>query len=443
MSVTKIILTGIRWLLHSPRFVTRLVTVETARAVLARLSVPTSALEAPTGPRQILADVSVISRGDAGTGIQRVVRELLQQLIAHPPPGYVVRPVYATHWHGFRHASQYHATLLGRAPDSLATGAVDVRAGDIFLGMDLAARTLPLYPLSLARWKISGVKFFFLVYDLLPVLHPEWFTSSAVNAYREWIRTVATFADGAVCISKSVSDELKQWLTDTYGKAVAESISATWFHLSGAISTMKPGRNLSERNPAELLKRISRRPSILMVGTIEPRKGYEQVLAAFEALWRDGVDVNLVIVGRPGWKVDELIQKMRGHPEAGSRLIWFDDADDELLRDLYGTADGLLMASEGEGFGLPMAEAALFRKPVLCRDLPVFRETAENQATFFSDRTGTGLAASISSWLELIRKRQAPTMVSVGHLTWQDSARDLTRNLLQHSASLPRAGKQR
>jgi hypothetical protein len=61
----------------------------------------------------------------------------------------------------------------------------------------------------------------------------------------------------------------------------------------------------------------------------------------------------------------------------------------------------------------------------------VFRETAENQATFFSGRTGASLAAAISSWLDLIRKRQAPTMVSIGHLTWQDSARDLTRNLLQ------------
>src|SRR5882672_1477236 len=204
MSVTKVILVGIRWLLHSPRFATRLVTVEKARAILSNLSRNTPARDASVGPRQILADVSVISRNDAGTGIQRVVRELLRQMIANPPSGYVVRPVYATHWRGFRYADQYYAALGGKEPDVANTAKVVVRAGDIFIGMDLAARTLPLYPFSLARWKASGVRFFFIVYDLLPVLHPEWFTSSAVNAYRDWMRTVAIYADGAVCISRSV-----------------------------------------------------------------------------------------------------------------------------------------------------------------------------------------------------------------------------------------------
>ena len=39
-----------------------------------------------------------------------------------------------------------------------------------------------------------------------------------------------------------------------------------------------------------------------MVGTLEPRKGYLQALDAFERLWEQGVEVNLVIVGREGWK---------------------------------------------------------------------------------------------------------------------------------------------
>src|SRR6185295_5096695 len=107
MSVRKVILAGARWLRGSPRFVPRLVTVEKARAILSRLARNAPPPDAAPGPRQLLADVSVISKSDAGTGIQRVVRELLRQLITYPPRGYIVRPVYATQWRGFRYADHY------------------------------------------------------------------------------------------------------------------------------------------------------------------------------------------------------------------------------------------------------------------------------------------------------------------------------------------------
>jgi glycosyltransferase involved in cell wall biosynthesis len=300
--------------------------------------------------------------------------------------------------------------------------------------MDLAAHTLPLYPFSHARWKASGVKFFFVVYDLLPVLHPEWFTSSAVRAYRDWIRTVAIFADGTACISRSVSVELKGWLASTYGKEVSQSISAGWFHLSGEISTVIPNQRHAEYLP-DLLDRIGKRLTVLMVGTIEPRKGYQQVLSAFEKLWKNGRDCNLVIVGRAGWKVEGLLGKIRSHPEAGNRLIWLDGAGDEVLSVLYRAVNGLLMASEGEGFGLPIAEAASVGKPVLARDLPVFREIAGDNARYFSGTTAEDLAVEIETWLDLIHQGRAPTLNNIDHLlNWKKSALQLSHCLnLKHS----------
>ncbi len=425
MSAGKLILTGVRWLLHTPRYLTRLVTVGTARALLSRAK----AAAAPgPGPRQILADVSVISRNDAGTGIQRVVRELLRQLIAHPPPGYVVRPVYATHWRRFRYADRYEALLMEQRPADAPTGKVVVRAGDIFLGMDLAARTLPLYPFTLARWKSAGVRFYFLVYDLLPVLHPEWFTPQAVRAYQDWMRTVAILADGAVCISRSVADELKQWLSDAYGRAVSDSISATWFHLSGDISSnADQGR---QAGVDALLENAKKRLSILMVGTIEPRKGYAQALSAFEQLWKDGRDVNLFIVGRVGWKTGDLILRLREHPETGKRLIWVGNASDEILCAMYGAADGLLMASEGEGFGLPIAEAARYGMPVLARDLPVLREIAGAGALYFSGLAPEQLALAILEWMELIQRKLAPTSNNRHLSTWKEAAQQLTDSIM-------------
>ncbi len=95
-----------------------------------------------------------------------------------------------------------------------------------------------------------------------------------------------------------------------------------------------------------------------MVGTIEPRKGHAMVLSAFETLWAEGHDVNLVIVGRKGWLVDALCSRLAGHARLGRRLFWFESASDEYLDAIYANSSCLMAASEGEGFGLPLIEAA-------------------------------------------------------------------------------------
>ena len=121
-----------------------------------------------------------------------------------------------------------------------------------------------------------------------------------------------------------------------------------------------------------------------MVGTVEPRKGHAQTLAAFERLWADGVDVGLAIVGGEGWHTESLMGRLRTHSERGRRLIWLARASDEMLLRLYDSAVALIAASEGEGFGLPLVEAAQHGLPIIARDLPVFMEVAGEHAFYFS-----------------------------------------------------------
>lgn len=81
-----------------------------------------------------------------------------------------------------------------------------------------------------------------------------------------------------------------------------------------------------------------------MVGTIEPRKGYTQALSAFEKLWQEGLQVNLVIVGKQGWMVEQFIERLRIHPELNRRLFWLKGASDEVLLRLYGSCTAFLAA---------------------------------------------------------------------------------------------------
>jgi glycosyltransferase involved in cell wall biosynthesis len=162
-----------------------------------------------------------------------------------------------------------------------------------------------------------------------------------------------------------------------------------------------------------------------MVGTIEPRKGHEQALVAFERLWQQGCDYRLVIVGKQGWLVDECAEALLQHPELGKRLFWLDSASDVHVQWLYQKSHGLLACSWAEGFGLPLIEAARHGLPLLVRDIPVFREVAGNNAWYFNANSGDELAHSIRDWVLLYQKGDHPPVDGLQWLSWADSARAL------------------
>ena len=95
---------------------------------------------------------------------------------------------------------------------------------------------------------------------------------------------------------------------------------------------------------------------------MEPRKGHALVLDAFSQLWRDGYDFNLVVIGKKGWLVDDLADRMSAYSKNGSRFYWFQGASDEFRKGLL-KPQLPLAASEAEGFGLPLIEASFHNYP--------------------------------------------------------------------------------
>ena len=147
-------------------------------------------------------------------------------------------------------------------------------------------------------------------------------------------------------------------------------------------------------------------PTFLMVGTIEPRKGYAEVLEAFDQLWAAGHAMNLVVVGKAGWMVDDTLARFQSHVRLGEDFFWLDAASDECLEDMYQCATCLIAASKGEGFGLPLIEAARHGVPMIVRELPVFREVAGESAYYFGGPESAGLAESVLDWLTLYERGQ-------------------------------------
>ena len=87
-----------------------------------------------------------------------------------------------------------------------------------------------------------------------------------------------------MCISRLVADEFTEWL-NANGAPRPRPLQIGWFHLGSDVKNSAPTYGLPEQ-AEKTLGSFAARPSFLMVGTIEPRKGRAQTLDAFEWLWQ-------------------------------------------------------------------------------------------------------------------------------------------------------------
>lgn len=389
---------------------------------------------------QLLVDVSVIVRTDAQTGIQRVVRALLGALLDADLDGYVVRPVHATRADAYSYVPWDVPLLAGlntdgsidatrMAVDAMAPDTVEAGAGDIFLALDLAANILPRHRRQITRWRRRGCRIVTVMYDLLPEQRPDWFNPSTRRNYRRWLRVVTRRSDQIICISQEIVSQLRTWVAARPWRGNAR-LRIDRMRLGSDIGRSVPSMGMPVA-AVDLLTRLADRRTLLVVGTIEPRKGHACLLPAFDLLWRDEAqrDVSLVFVGRPGWRTEELQVRIRAHPEArmeagaDPRFFWFDDASDEFLGCLYDLAHGVIVPSLGEGFGLPLVEAIGHGVPVLARDLPVFRAMNLAKVSYFSQDDPLSLAGSIREWLD--RGGMTASLGKNSTPTWRDSFDDL------------------
>ena len=139
-----------------------------------------------------------------------------------------------------------------------------------------------------------------------------------------------------------------------------------------------PG-HLSKQAGGEPPEGLPRR-YLLHVGTIEPRKNIELLMA----VWREWVAENpaapaLVLCGRSGWKNDDLHRTL-ARAEADGWLRRPGYVDDDALAALYRHALAVVCPSLHEGFGLPLVESMAAGTPVVASDIPVFREVAGDAA---------------------------------------------------------------
>jgi glycosyltransferase involved in cell wall biosynthesis len=378
--------------------------------------------------RHLFVDVSELCQRDSATGVQRVVRSYLFQLLQNPPSGFIVLPVYATQTEGYRYATEFAARLTIQQQPNVKDEPIRWQRGDLFFGLDMQHHVQLAHAGFYARLRLEGVVVKFLVYDLLPIQLADFFKDSqAKELHEQWLKMIA-MQDEAICISHATEEAFKGWLTKQ-DIPTSQYFRTNWVHMGADLEGSKPSLGLPT-NAIETLRILNSRPTFLAVSTLEPRKAQTQILDALEQLWADGHDVNLVLVGQAGWKIETLITRLDSHPENGKRLFWLRGISDEYLELVYKASTCLIAASINEGFGLPLIEAARHGIPIVARNIPVFKEVASQSAHYFNGETGEDLAKALVEWLQLNHVGAAPSSAGVKWTTWQQATENLKTALL-------------
>ena len=348
---------------------------------------------------------------DNGSGIPRVAKELSFQGLKRTDvdciPVYP-DPVFGKYRVAMAWLRSHHETIRSEfnTKEEGVDPEINVKSGDWLVHSMVNANEIEYMTAYFRDFRRVGGKVGYILHDLIPELHPQFYKKRDVKMYRRWLSRLHE-SDGIFAISKATFNSYCQWANNN-GIKIG---NISFFHLGANFK--KPSLTSDVVLPNELLLR----PFFLQVSTIEPRKGYQQLLDAFERLWQSGCNVNLAIVGRPGWKVRSLCKRISSHPELGRRLFWFNRASDDVVYCLYQKSRAVVVASEAEGFGLSVAEALFHGKDLIVRDLAVFREIAEDGALYFE---GTD-SKNLEDVIRRVMNASPNIKKQINPLCWEES----------------------
>jgi len=338
-------------------------------------------------PKLVVLLEQLLAPVPGGTG--RYSRELAAALATTAPAGWTVGSAVA------RHADCTPATIPGvQGPHLLPLPRrALVAAWDcgvpLWPGGDTVHAPTPLAPPRPRR----GGQLVVTVHDTVAWTHPDGLTRRGARWHRRNIRRAASRADALVVPTAAVADDLARQVSCQAPVYVAgEGVTAA--------VTLLPN------DAAAIATRLRLPPRyVLTIGTIEPRKGIDTLLAALAA--PHAPDLPVVLVGQPGWgQVD---------PAALARQCGLDPArvhvlgritDAELAVVLHGAAV-LAAPSLAEGFGLPVLEAMAAGVPVVHSDAPALLEVAEGAGVVVGRRDPVALASALRAVLSDAGKMQA------------------------------------
>lgn len=363
---------------------------------------------------KVYFDCTSTIRGGLNTGVQRVVRGLLEQkdVFERELAVEFVPICHQFDWY-YRLDDALKMAEAGHPDPSCSKISFDYR--DIYLCADA------FWTMGMTEWlpfiRSRGATIVNVVYDLIPITHSQFFESSDIDGFRHALDAVIESSDILPCISRATQTDLRKYLEQAACKKNAPRTG---------VFTLAPGLRADVPQVTHIDVEVPA-AYMLTVGTVEPRKGVMRLLDELETVWSRNDDMPLVLVGKRGAGADEIVARIDSLIERGRPISWWSNVPDSQLNVLYERATAVICPSHAEGFGLPLAEALNYGKPVYANRLPVFGEFAGSYPFYFDINKPGDLA-------RLICERAGCSAVAHSRpefAGWAESAKELSTLIRQ------------
>lgn len=221
-------------------------------------------------------------------------------------------------------------------------------------------------------------QFRFIVYDLLPITHPEFFPSWVLEMCR-YYRVLRRSTHLAF-----ISEETR---SDFYGRFMRTP------RQDGIVLPL----GSDALGPKAERPLLNRPLTFSVLGTIEPRKNHKLILDAFEPLLRKLNGLTLRFVGRMGWIDDEFAQKVLALASDPNSGFQFEErCSDTAIRRLIEESRATIYVSVAEGYGLPPVESLWVGTPVIAsRTIPSLNAGITEGVYFLPETTAEHLREAV------------------------------------------------
>jgi glycosyltransferase involved in cell wall biosynthesis len=258
-----------------------------------------------------------------------------------------------------------------------------------------------------------------LCHDLIPLLFPQFYSKNDVDLFRAYMHEALAGADLVAVTSRKAEEDCRAYL-------VRHGIEAPRIAVTPLGFDLKAHRDLPV---SSLPWGLTSGRFVLMVSTIEPRKGHQLLYNIWRRLVIDGVakkhGFKLVFIGRPGWMIEDFLLQVRTDRVVSDQILIKSGVDDDLLDVLYDQAAFCVYPSKYEGYGLPICEAFSHGKAILASTGGALPELVQGLAPCLDPDNAEVWYRQVREWIE---NPDARALVEEGirgkfsHPTWSEAA---------------------
>lgn len=284
--------------------------------------------------------------------------------------------------------------------------------------------------------KGKGVRVGVMFHDIIPITHPEYCEKALTDTFNLYIRSVLKIVDLIISISEHTQSEVRKLLEK---EQIPEP---AMFVLRNAHTSWEAQRRTSLAVPSSDVAEVLQTKYVLYVSTIEIRKNHTLLFRVWKKLLEEMGDAvpRLVFVGRPGWRVRDLMDQIVGTDYLNGSISILHDIPDTDLELLYRNAHFTTFPSFEEGWGLPVGESLVFGRPCVASDASSIPEVGGDFVDYIDPYN---LDDALNVFRRMIQDeqylRQRAEAIASGFQvrTWENVAQELLDQIAKQVSASP------